>query len=51
MRHDNEAGKGDHQHYGEREEPYAFTTLEAMLEDFQQDVIHLTTEANHESDH
>ncbi len=44
VRYDNEAGKGDHRHYGEHEEPYAFTTLEALLEDFQADVIRLTQE-------
>jgi hypothetical protein len=44
VRYDNEAGKGDHRHYGDREEPYAFTTLEVLLEDFQADVIRLTQE-------
>lgn len=44
VRYDNEAGKGDHRHYGQHEEPYAFTTLEALLEDFQSDVIRLTQE-------
>ena len=45
VRYDNETGKGDHRHYGEHEEPYAFTTLEALLEDFQADIIRLTQEA------
>lgn len=44
VRYDNEAGKGDHRHYGEREEPYAFTTLEALLEAFQADIVRLTQE-------
>ncbi len=44
VRYDNESGKGDHRHYGEREEPYLFTTLEALLEDFQADIIRLTKE-------
>lgn len=44
VRYDNETGKGDHRHYGDREEPYVFTTLEALLDDFQADVIRLTTE-------
>lgn len=44
VRYDNEAGKGDHRHYGPREETYAFTTLEALLEDFQADVTRLTQE-------
>lgn len=44
VRYDNEAGKGDHRHYGHHEEPYTFTTLESLLEDFQADVIRLTQE-------
>ena len=36
--YDNEAGKGDHRHYGEREEIYPFTTPEKLLEDFLSDV-------------
>ncbi|HET7268512.1 MAG TPA: DUF6516 family protein [Oleiagrimonas sp.] len=44
VRYDNEAGKGDHRHYGRHEEPYIFTTLEALLDDFQADVIRLTQE-------
>jgi hypothetical protein len=44
VRYDNEAGKGDHRHYGTREEAYRFTTLEALLEDFQADVTRLTKE-------
>lgn len=38
MRYDNEAGKGDHRHYREREEPYAFNDIDALLEDFREDV-------------
>lgn len=34
LRYDNERGKGDHRHYGEREEPYRFTTPEALFADF-----------------
>lgn len=44
VRYDNEAGKGDHRHYGEREEPYCFTTLEALLNAFQADVMQLVEE-------
>jgi hypothetical protein len=44
VRYDNEAGKGDHRHYELREEPYAFTTLERLLEDFNVDVTRLTQE-------
>lgn len=36
--YDNERGKGDHRHYGERELAYAFTTLERLVADFLADV-------------
>jgi len=36
--YDNEAGKGDHRHYGDREEPYTFTTVERLVMDFLTDV-------------
>jgi hypothetical protein len=38
LRYDNEAGKGDHKHVGENEEPYVFTTTEKLLADFWNDV-------------
>ena len=38
VRYDNERGKGDHRHVGEREEDYVFATLEQLLEDFRRDV-------------
>lgn len=38
LRYDNEAGKGDHWHFGETERDYAFTTLAKLLADFWQDV-------------
>ena len=38
VRYDNEPGKGDHRHIGEREEYYDFSTLERLLEDFMRDV-------------
>ena len=38
VRYDNERGKGDRRHIGEREEEYCFGTLEELLEDFQRDV-------------
>jgi len=38
LRYDNEAGKGDHRHLGDREEPYQFSTPEALLTDFWNDV-------------
>lgn len=36
--YDNEAGKGDHRHYGEREERYPFETMEKLIADFEADV-------------
>lgn len=36
--YDNERGKGDHKHVGDREEAYAFSTLEQLLADFRRDV-------------
>jgi len=34
LRYDNETGKGDHIHLLDVEEPYDFTTPEALLADF-----------------
>ncbi|WP_246777504.1 DUF6516 family protein [Rhizobium sp. BG4] len=36
--YDNEAGKGDHRHYRDREEPYVFETMDKLIADFQADV-------------
>ena len=38
VRYDNERGKGDHRHAGSEESAYDFTTLEALLADFERDV-------------
>jgi hypothetical protein len=38
VRYDNERGKGDHRHVGDREEDYLFTSVEQLLADFQSDV-------------
>ncbi|MGE0280557.1 MAG: DUF6516 family protein [Rhizobiaceae bacterium] len=38
LRYDNERGKGDHRHVGDREEPIEFTTPEALFEAFETDV-------------
>ena len=38
LRYDDEAGKGDHRHVGAQEEPYAFTSMEQLLADFESDV-------------
>jgi hypothetical protein len=36
--YDNEAGKGDHRHYSDREEAYIFTTPRQLIADFLADV-------------
>ncbi len=41
VRYDNEAGKGDHRHYGHREVPYCFQTIERLVEDFRNDCTRL----------
>ncbi len=38
LRYDNEAGKGDHRHFGKKEGLYAFTTPEKLIADFQHDI-------------
>jgi len=38
LRYDNEAGKGDHRHFGGDESPYRFTTPEQLIADFQHDI-------------
>jgi Family of unknown function (DUF6516) len=36
--YDNERGKGDHKHYGDREFPYKFNSVEQLLNDFYADI-------------
>jgi hypothetical protein len=36
--YDNERGKSDHRHFGDVEAPYAFQSLETLLDDFFRDV-------------
>jgi hypothetical protein len=36
--YDNERGKGDHRHLDGNEEPYEFSTVEALVSDFLRDV-------------
>lgn len=38
LRYDNEAGKGNHRHFGERESVYQFTTPDRLIADFQRDI-------------
>jgi len=39
VRYDNERGKGDHRHVGSEEMVYDFSTLDALLIDFERDVM------------
>jgi len=38
LRYDNERGKGDHRHTETAEEPYAFSTPDQQMADFEADV-------------
>lgn len=38
LRYDNETGKGDHKHIGDKEMPYEFTTPKILIQDFWKDV-------------
>jgi hypothetical protein len=38
LRYDNEAGKGDHKHIGDREFRYQFADVDTLLGDFRSDV-------------
>jgi hypothetical protein len=39
IRFDNEAGKGDHVHFGQEERPYAFVSMEDTISDFRAAVL------------
>ena len=47
LRYDNEAGKGDHRHYGGKERDYAFSTPEKLIADFQRDIKRWNDENGH----
>ena len=36
--YDNAEGKGDHRHYGNREEVYTFKSVDKLFEDFYNDI-------------
>lgn len=40
VRYDNERGRGDHKHIGEKEMAYEFVDRDKLIEDFYRDVIH-----------
>ena len=44
MRYDNEAGKGDHKHIGNKEIFYKFVSVEQLMKDFFYDIANLTNE-------
>ena len=41
VRYDNEKGKGDHCHYGSREESYSWVSVEQLIENFRADIKNL----------
>jgi len=43
--YDNERGKGDHRHIGDRQERYVFSSVEALVSDFLSDVRHVRGES------
>ena len=38
LRYDNEAGKGDHRHFGGKQARYDFSTPDKLIADFQRDI-------------
>lgn len=38
LRYDNESGKGDHRHMGDKETTYVFISVDQLLDDFLADV-------------
>lgn len=38
VRYDNEAGKGDHRHFGNKQSIYRFNTPDQLISDFQRDI-------------
>ena len=43
--YDNERGKGDHRHNGDVEEVYQFSTIDQLLDDFENDVVTIRGDA------
>jgi len=48
VRYDNESGKGDHKHLGDEETAYNFQNIDALLDDFWQDVLENMETEQHE---
>jgi hypothetical protein len=47
VRYDNELGKGDHRHFGDRETAYEFETPDRLVADFQRDIARWNRENRH----
>jgi hypothetical protein len=47
VRYDNEVGKGDHRHVGEKEYAYDFETPDRLIADFQRDITRWNRENRH----
>ena len=47
VRYDNEVGKGDHRHVGEKERAYHFDTPDKLMADFQRDITRWNRENRH----
>lgn len=47
LRFDNEAGKGDHRHFGGEKGHYAFSTPKKLIVDFQRDIARWNNENSH----
>lgn len=50
VRYDNESGKGDHKHIGDKETLYQFATVEQLMKDFIFDITRLTNKGEGEED-
>jgi uncharacterized protein DUF6516 len=47
VRYDNEVGKGDHRHFGDKESAYTFETPDKLVADFQRDIARWNRENRH----
>jgi hypothetical protein len=47
VRYDNEIGKGDHRHFGDRESSCTFTTPDALPDAFERDIARWNRENSH----
>jgi hypothetical protein len=48
LRYDNETGKGDHKHLGDKEFPYIFKSIDALIADFWNDLEHYRKDNKYE---